>query len=610
MRRQRSAASRPSIRHLGHLSRLLPYVKRYAPWLTIGLIGILITRFFEAMVPMFMKTAIDSLVIREPNLLLPVIGILGVVAARFVLSIFTSRVIRRVGIATSYDLRKRFYIHVQKMGPLFFNRFSTGDLMSRASGDIGMVRGVVAFGWVQVVTFVFSIAVGLSFMIYLSPSLTFWVLVPSPLVAIVGVFMSRRLFPLVRQQRLAMDDVTSFTQENLNGIRTVQAMAQEAREISRFREICTHFASMLFRTQRYRARMNLVMPFVSIISTLIILGYGGHLVLINEITIGTFTAFFSYMVMVTGPIGSIGNWLSMFTSAAAATERLFEVLDYEPEIADNPTGQAPAIIRGDITFQQFNYRFPDAGEVALKDISLQIQAGEMIACLGSVGGGKSTLLKTLVRLVEPPPGSVLVDGVDIRDYSLEQLRSQVALIPQDPFLFSMSIRENITYDEPDREEPPIRTAAQLAELLETIEAFPEKMDTLVGERGITLSGGQKQRATLARGLIREARILAMDDCFASVDTRTEEQILRRLKRVRQGLTTILISHRVSTARHADRIFVLESGRIIESGSHDELMARGGYYSNLEAIQSNQDRDRARKIALLKDLGIDVEEPAL
>jgi|TARA_Y100000310_G_C20699577_1_gene828496 ATP-binding cassette subfamily B protein len=572
----------------------------------MGISGILAARVCEAQVPWLTAAAIDSLAEGDADILLPVFGILAVVLVRSIISIFSSRCLRRVAIATSYDIRKRYFSHVQTMGSAFFNRFGTGDVMARSSGDIAMVRSVVAYGWVQVLTFLFSIVVGLSYMLLLSPKLTMFVLIPSPLVAYLGITMSRRLFPLVREQRQAMDDVTSFTSENLNGIRTVQAMAQEQQEIDRFEDLSTRYASLIYRTSKYRAKMNLVMPLVSISSTLIILGYGGQQVLSQEISVGTFVAFFAYMYMVTGPIGSLGGWLSSFTSAAAATERLFEVLDYQPEISSNPTADAPPEIKGELAFKHFTYRYPGSDEEVVSDISLSIAAGEVVAFLGRVGCGKSTVLKSLVRFNDPEPATLFIDDVDIRDYPLAQLRAQIALIPQDPFLFSLSIRDNLTYDDPEREQPPIDTAAQLAELVEAIEEFPEGMATVVGERGITLSGGQKQRATLARGLIRDAAVLAMDDCFSSVDTRTEERILRRLKSIRAGRTTLLISHRVSTARHADRIFVMDDGRILESGNHAELMALNGYYANLEAVQSNQDQDRKRKAALLKDLDIEVE----
>ncbi len=604
-RRQRIERARPSLKHLAHLKRLFPYAYQYRVKIALGITGFIAIQICGAAMPMFMRTAIDSLAIKDPDILIPVLGILAVALVRSFISVYSSRMLQRVAISSSYDIRKRFFSHVQRMGSTFFNRFGTGDVMSRSSGDIAMVRRVIAFGWVQVLTLVFSIVVGLSFMLYLSPTLTALVLLPTPLVAYIGVTMSRRLFPMVRERRQAMDDVTSFTSENLNGIRTVQAMAQEQQEIGRFDDLGTRYASLVYRSTKYRAKMNLVMPFVSIFSTLLILGYGGQLVVDKVITVGTYTAFFAYMYMVTGPIGQVGGWLSTITSAAAATERLYEVLDYEPEIEDDPHATASSEIQGRVEFRHFSYAYPGAEEEAVHDISLTVEAGETVAFLGRVGCGKSTVLRSLVRMNDPGPGMLLIDGEDVRRYSLQQLRSQVALIPQDPFLFSLTIRNNLTYDEPDRELPPIEHAAQLAELLDAIEEFPDGMETMVGERGITLSGGQKQRATLARGLIRDARILAMDDCFSSVDTRTEERILGRLKEVRQGRTTLLISHRVSTARHADRIFVMEGGQILESGTHAELIAKGGYYADLEAVQSNQDQDRQRKAALLRNLDIDV-----
>lgn len=608
-RRPRAEVARPSLENLTHLRRLYPYLVRYRTPLALAIVGILTTRLLEALVPLMLKTAVDSLVSGPPNLALPALGLLLIVGTRFAISFTSSRVLRRIAIATAYDLRKRIYQHALRQGPAFFNSFSTGDVMARVTGDVGMVRGTVSFAMIQILTFFFTLSIGLGFMFNLSPELALAALLPAPLVAFTGARMSRRMFPLMREQREAMTDVTSFVQENFNGIRTIQAMAQEGREIDRFSEISNRYASLVFRTTRFWARMDLVMPFVSMLSPLIILGYGGHLVLQGQITLGTFTAFFAYMAMVTMQFRQIGWMLAHFSSAAAAAQRLFEVLDHVPEIVDAPKPGVPAQIRGGVRFANFTYAYPGAAEPAVVDINIDVAPGETVAFIGRIGCGKSTLLRALARLIDPPPGTVFVDGHDIRDYPLKQLRSQVAPVPQDAFLFSDTIRDNISFDDPQREDPQVWGAAESAQLAESIRGFPEQMGTVVGERGITLSGGQKQRATLARGLIRTASILALDDCFAAVDTRTEERILHGLERVKQGRTTFIVSHRVSTARHADRIFVLEAGRVIESGTHAQLLALDGVYASLERVQSNQERDRERKRALLKSLDIDLDSGA-
>lgn len=602
---------RSSFGHLGHLKRLGPYVRRYAWVLSVSIFALLITRVLDAFVPLLIKTAIDSLAdpAIEPNVGWPALAIVGLVLARFGIFVVARRVMRRISISVSYDLRKRLFEHIQYQGATFFNRFATGDLMSRTVNDVSMVRMVVSFGWVNVITFVFTISTGLYFMTLLSPSLAFWVIAPLPLVVAAGFLMARRMFPYYRDQQEGMAAVTSFTQENLNGIRTIQAMAQEDQEIARFNTISTRYAHMVYRVTRFRAGMNLVMASLTIASPMVILFYGGGLVLAGDITVGTFAAFFAYLTMVTAPVRMIGMSLSMFTAAAAGTERIFEVLDYEQEIRDAPSGAAPDEIRGHIEFRRFSFRHPGAARPTIEDVDIEIAAGETVALLGRVGAGKSTLLQAVVRQIDTPRGSVFIDGCDICDFPLQRLRQVATLVPQDPFLFSATLRENLSYDDPKRTDAPLWEAAEAAGLADTIRGFTDGLYAIVGERGMTLSGGQKQRATLARGLVRDAPILLLDDCFSSVDTETEERILSGLTRLRSDKTTLLISHRVSTARHADRIFIIDNGHISESGTHEELLALGGYYADLAAVQSDQDQDRARKARLLHELDGSELEPS-
>ena len=603
---------RSSFKHLGHLKRLYPYLKQFARILVFSLLGLLVVRAMMMYVPQFMLTAVDSLAYEEidPNYVIPALGILTIVILQSGIYVATRWALRRVSIAITYDLRKRFFDHIQFQGPTFFNRFGTGDLMSRAVNDVRMVRMAASFGWVMIVQTLMTFVMGLSYMVYMAPGLTGWALIPLPFVGIIGWVMARGMYPYYRERQEAMAAVTSFAQENLNGIRTIQAMAQEDHEIVRFNQSSTVYAQKCYRAARYQAFMGVAMGSLSTVSPLIIMFYGGLLVLAGELTVGTWTAFSFYLGMVTMSVTSIGHSLSMFVAAAAGTERLFEVLDVEPEVVDDPHFRPDAPIEGRLEFRGFSYRHPGAPRPTINNVDLHVGAGETVALLGRVGSGKSTILKAAVRLLDTPKGSVFLDGHDVCDFPVRRLREVVTLVPQDPFLFSATLRENLTYDDPSRTDEPIWDAVEAAGLEPTIRDFAAGLDTRVGERGITLSGGQKQRATLARGLIRDAKVLLLDDCFSSVDTETEDRILSGLERLRGAKTTLLISHRVSTARHADRIYVVDNGRILETGSHEELLAKDGYYAELEAVQSNQERDRSRKSQLLHNLESSDDEPAL
>jgi ATP-binding cassette subfamily B protein len=386
------------------------------------------------------------------------------------------------------------------------------------------------------------------------------------------------------QDRLS--DLGAHVQENLSGIRTIQAMVQEDNEIRRFGRTNQAYADAFYEQARINSLMASWMPSLACACSVTILGYGGYLVTQGEMTAGELIAFFMYVNMVVQPFRVAGFVISLFQRAAVACDRLFEVLALEPEIPDNQGTGVPAHIKGHLEIRGLTFSYDDnaSGPPVLDNISLTVEQGESVSIMGRVGSGKSTLLKQIVRLLDPPRGTVFIDGYDVADYPLSQLRSQVALVPQDPFLFGEPLKANLTYDDPNRALDLIWQAATSADLKNTIEDFPEQLDTLVGERGVTLSGGQKQRATLARGLIRDAPILILDDCFSSVDTKTEDHILSELSRLRRRQTTLIVSHRVSTARHSDRIVILEAGRIVESGSHDELIAAGGGYAELERIQ--------------------------
>jgi ATP-binding cassette subfamily B protein len=552
---------------------------------------LVVARVFEALIPQLLRLWVDGLVRGAAAVGAIAGGILLCVAARYVSIWFGRRMIRQIGLAVSYHLRHRLYEHLQRQGPAFFAQHRTGDLMARAINDIGLIRQMVGLGTRTVFVLVFSAAVGFAFMIYESPSLALLVVPPLPAIFVTALVMSRRVH---RQSLLVQGGFSTLserTQENLAGIRTIQALTQEPEEIRRFGVVNDDFVERYLDLIRTNSWISVFMPGLSVAATLIVIFFGGGRVLAGEISLGTFTAFLWYLNMVLWPVREAGNMINLFQRGSAGVERLFELLEHEPEVADEPRPGAPERLRGGLEVRALTYRYPGSSRPALDNVSFRAEPGQRLGVLGRVGSGKSTLLRVLVRMLDPAPGTVLLDGHDVRTLRLDAVREQLALMPQEPFLFSDTLAANLTYDDPERPHQRVVTAADAADLTETVAGLPEGLRTPVGERGVMLSGGQKQRLTLARALVRDAPVLLLDDPFSSVDSETEVRILAQLEQ-RRG-TTVMVSHRVASLRSADRILVLEEGRVAEQGSHTELMARGGVYARMARVQSRNSALLAR-----------------
>jgi len=564
------------------LRKLISYFLPYKRILIAGTVCVLMTNVVKVTTPLVMRHVIDDLAANlSHSTLLKYAGILIAIALVQGVFLFTQRrLLINMSRDIEYDLRSDFYGHLQKLPFEFYQTHRTGDLMARATNDLSAVRMIVGPALMYSMNTVFAMALLVPLMASISWRLTLLAFLSMPLVATATNYFSKRIHDRFEKVQEYFGTVSNRAQESFSGVRVIRAYTQEQAEVESFKGVNREFVNRNLKLIRLSGIFHPILQFFIGLGFIAVLWFGGSLVISGKISVGQFVQFTLYLGFLVWPMIALGWVINIFQRGMASMGRMNNIMSIEPTIRDAADTFGIDAIAGEIEFRNLTFTYGEAGDPALKEINLHIEPGQTVAFVGGVGSGKSTLMNLITRLLDAEPGQVLIDGRSIRDLPLGVLRASIGYVPQETFLFSDTIAENIAFGVEHATGEEIERAAIEAGIAEDILEFPEGFATLVGERGITLSGGQKQRTAIARALIRRPRILILDDALSSVDTYTEEKILGHLRRIMGGRTSLIVSHRVSTVKDADLIVVLEDGRIAERGTHDSLIERGGLYAEL------------------------------